>query len=511
MDQDQADAAPKTDARPPRLDEIDRDAAPPAPWRWIVGIALLLGTLWTVFLLRGEVDQAVRQLYSDRPETRQAATTTLKEHGDREEVNATLLATLEQPKEAYSVRFTCARLLVDFEQLPALEPLLQHEELAVRLPVLDVLSRQSYFQKTYVEPGTFGLRDTLRAWLAGEDLPARQEAMRIVRVIGIEDELPQIRAMLVRSDRANVHPMAERQTLQGALKAVSIAKDCESIPAITALLEGDRDPMVRGSALDALYNLVMELGACDDVAPDHVAATVGALLDDEHAQVRQKALLLLAKQPVWAASHRDRMREILVQGESMGERRAALDGLSAAKGDAFERDLPGWFHHDDQFMRSSAVRGAGAYDPKVSQFTGCLIGIVRNEKENLVAYTTAMDQLRLGAGGYHLVQTSIPELAKIDRVLFIRAVREFFEKGASHGVDRHRFAKGWFAWYAAREGLDPQLASAATTAWASFWEKADAGNVAGARAAIGSLQERMEPLFLYERAWLKKQQNASGS
>ena len=88
-------------------------------------------------------------------------------------------------------------------------------------------------------------------------------------------------------------------------------------------------------------------------------------------------------------------------------------------------------------------------------------------------------------------------------------VEPFYEglwkDGQSDGATRAQHAEAWFRWLASHHGQDREGQQAASQAWKRFWDRADAGDVAGARAALASLPASLEPLFVYERGWLAAQ------
>ena len=146
------------------------------------------------------------------------------------------------------------------------------------------------------------------------------------------------------------------------------------------------------------------------------------------------------------------------EAEHIPLRRAALEALASVRDEAFEKDLPRWFHHSSQYLRSSAVTATGGYDPTSNPYTGCLIGVIRNEKESLLAYDTALAQLRTAAKGLQTVSRTVEGFKRLDRPSAMRAARQLFEAGEAHGETRATFAEAWFAWWAQDRGLGEDAA-----------------------------------------------------
>ena len=493
------------DAQPHGAPDQVETPAPPARWGLILGVLGLLGLAWVVFLMTGEVGHAIRKLYAQQPETRREGEQILRGHDDRPAVIERLVDTVTDTDVSYSVRKTCARLLKEFEQLPRLEALVKHEEPGVRYPVLDVLARENYFQSTYVDDPAYGVRETVRTWIQDDKAPARFEGVNLLRRIGIEGELPVLRSLLTRSKQPNVHPDSERQKLLAALAAIAQAKDCESVPAAVALAQSDPHHRVRHVALKTVEHMAFGSKVCPNaVTEDDMRGLIDGALRDRHAHVRQAAVLILRDHPNWAAASRETLHALLNNThEGFPVRRAALETLSKVRDDAFEQDLPRWFHDPSPFLRSSAVTAAGGYDPPTSPFLGCLIGIVRNERESDLAYDTALDQLRRASSeGFKSATSRVESLEKLNPQKVHEAIRTFFKEGQAHGVTRHQFAEAWFAWWVEHRGFTGEAGEAALNRWRAFWTHADNSDTAGAKSALEDAPEVERVLYLNERAWL---------
>lgn len=488
------------------MNDAPQATTPSGRARWLplaLGLAVL-GALWLWLLLGSEVQQAIRKLYADDPRTQEEGRRLLRAHGDREEVNQALEATVRSPAEAYSVRRQCAALLEELGQLPRLEAILRDADPVVRFPVLGALSQKSWFVQTIVGNSAFDVPGTVRTWLAREGDTQRSDAIALARQLDDATLMPLIRPLLRRSGDPRIHADTERMLIESALAAVGQFKDCESLPAAVELAQHDADARVRMRALQAVHRVAFLDGACPGAVADEVMENIlTTALDAEDGLLRQAAGLELAKQPRWAARVRTRLQARLDDpAEKEVVRRAALEALAAVRDQAFIDDLPRWFHEPTTSLRSAAVQATTSWKAAENPFLGALIGLLRTERESRFIWDQARKLLRDVSGADVGVEETLRAQEGLDRKRFERFLTDLFDKGEGEGVQRVAYARRWFNWYVQRLGLESELRAAAMTAYDRFWDRAEANDVAGARTALASLPEAIEKAFGHERAWL---------
>lgn len=490
------------------MTEAELADAPEAPvrrrayWPYIVA-AVVVGALWIVFLVGSEVDQAIRRLYSANRETQAEGYRVLRNHADRDAVHKALERTILDRGQAYSVRRQAAALLNEFGEAPRLEALLRNPERVLRHPVLEALSSEPSFAESIAARPEFDVEGTVAAWLERPGDVTRTAAVSLVRKMQWKQFMPQVRGLLKRSPDGNVPRKEEGAGLAMALGAVSDFNDCESLPAVLQLARHDTDGLVRMRALQAMHRVAFEGEPCrgqvnEDEGRDLVVA---ALSDPEHV-VRMAAAYVLEKVPLWVPPARERLREMLAADPEAVVQRAAMAALSAGRDEAFEAELPSWFHAESPYMRSSAVEATSSYPPKANPFLGCLVGILRNERENRMAWDQARLTLHKAAGDWQGLPPSLRGARGYDGARVERFFNELWEKRVAEDMRIEEHAEGWFRWWAAHMGNDEFRVQAAVTAWRRFWKSAETPDVAGAEAALASLKPELEALFACERAWL---------
>lgn len=470
----------------------------------IVAATLVAAAAWVAFLYGNASEQAIRKLYADNPRTQEEGRELLRQ-GDRDEVVAALLRTIRSPDEAYGVRRQCIALLDELAGRAPLEEVLRTGEPRVREAVLSSVAQKPWFRTDVMHDAAFDVRGAVATWLAREGDRTRVDAIQLARQLEDATLMEGIRPLLVRSGDPRVHEAQERMRIEGALAAAVQFKDCASVDQALALAQADPDAKVRMRGLQAVHNLVFVTKACPDaVSAETMEGLFRTALHDDDPLLRQVAAVELAKRSDLVATFRARLREMLEDDqETEIVRRHVLEALAGARDEAFGAELPQWFHAKSSMLRSAAVRAAATWGSEDNPYVGSLVGIVRSERESRAVWDNARMLLRDALGGEQGVEATLRAQEGLDRKRWQRFLDDLYEKGAGEGVTRDLYAQRWFATWLAKRVDDEEMRNGLLhNVYARFWDRAAAGDVAGARAALANVLERYRPLFLNEQAWL---------
>lgn len=463
------------------------------------------GSLFYWWTSGGKVATAINGLNSDSPAERRAKHKELVGYkvGDKD-VDAALLEAVWDQDKAWRVRRQCAQILIERQQRSALERSLREtKELGKLPPILDRLSNEEYFKRTYADDPAYRVNAVLDWWMGQEGDDTRGYAIRIATKLGRRDLLPQIRPLLKRratSTRAGRE--SQKLLLTAAAGAVHFFKDCESIDGLVELTKSDPDPLVRMRAMQFLSRLaVREESACESTYG--IAAfreLVQGMLDDAEKPVRMAALIEIDQVPALGEGLNEKLYGILESDKDGSERRYALHALSRM-GDPDLASRMGRYAHDDSAeVRSSNVAKATVYSPPLFSI---LIGAVRDEAENRLAFETALDVLREKGGSWHGFPPELAQVARKQEKAWVDARRTLFEAGEFGGVTRRSVADAWFSWFVEEMGLSAEEQAAAVEARVAFWAAAEKGDASAAKAALDQLPQQDTQIFLYERGWLE--------
>ena len=466
---------------------------------------LVVAIAWVVFLYSNASEQAIRKLYADDPRTQEEGRDLLRK-GDKAEVVAALLRTVRSPDEAFGVRRQCVSLIDEIEGRAPLEELLRTGQPRVREAVLAAVAQKPWFRTDVMKDPAFDVRTALATWLEREGDRTRVDAIQLARQLDDASLMKQIRPLLRRSGDPRVHEGQERMSIEAALAAVVQYRDCDSLEQAVALAQSDPEPKLRMRGLQAVHNLVFVTDACPKrISTETFDGLLTAALDDPDPLMRQVAAVELAKRPDLVPTYRGRLRALLEDpNETEVVRRHVLEALAVARDEAFEKELPAWFHAKSPLLRSAAVRAAATWSKDANPFVGSLIGVVRSEHDLRAVWDNARTLLRDALGGDQGVEATLRAQEGLDRKRWQRFLDDLYEKGAGEGITRAGYAQRLFATWLSREVDDKEMRSGLLhNVYVRFWERAEAGDVAGARAALENVLERYRPLFINEQAWLE--------
>lgn len=472
---------------------------------WIVVAAVVLGGGVLIMLLGDQVATDINGLDSDSPAERRAKHKRLVSYkiGDKA-VDAEILEAVWDQDNSWRVRRQCAQILIERQQRSALERSLREtKELGKLPPILDRLSNEEYFKRTYAEDPAYRVNELLDWWMAQDGDDTRSYAIRIATKLGRRDLLPKIRPLLKRRP-TSTHAGRESQKLLliAAAGAAQFFKDCESIDDLVTLTKSDPDPLVRMRAMQFLSRLAVREGsACESsYGVPGFRELVQGMLDDPEKPVRMAALIEIDQVPSLGEGLNEKLYDILESDKDGSERRYALHALSRM-GDPDLASRMGRYAHDRSAeVRSSNVAKATLYSPPLFSI---MIGAVRDEAENKLAFETALDVLREKGGSWHGFPPDLAKLAQKQEKAWIDARRTLFEAGEFGGVTRRSVADAWFSWFVEDMGLSAEEQAAAVEARTAFWAAAEKGDAAAAKAALDKLPQQDTQIFLYERGWLE--------
>lgn len=481
-----------------------------------VGIVVLVGVALLLFWSDIQRSLTINKLHSDDPRVRKAAREELAE-SDEPGLDEELAEILVDPDKAFNVRAQIGGILIKRGRMTFVEQAMASDDLQARMAALTVLDAHQHlipeggavwFQREVAGNPAYRVPETLLAWLGRDGDLSRSEAVRIVRTLEMEEAIPLLRKLAV-PPRSGTLSRGERGLASTAANALVGFKDCESIPLLVDAARNSDDERLRLRLTQLVYQAVSGgQAACKDAVPvDDVKAMVFSALDAAQ-EVKQGALLILARQPEWAGEIADRMLAILDgdEGDNVYVRRAALSALTAVGDDTFGRRVPRYFHAGDLNIRSQAVSASRVYARKPGFedfFEGCWIGVLRDETESNLAFDSSVGGLRDRAGIVVGMPPAVLGQKEGRDARMIQFRKEMFETGESFGLDRLAWVDVWFDWWAKQLGIESQEErDAALAARRAFWEAAGAGDAAGAEKALESVPSGSGPLFTYEQSWL---------
>ncbi len=501
------------------------------PWRryLMIGLPVIAIVAAVVVILwpQIEIKLAINGLHAQDGRARSSHIETLKTHADRDLVIDELLSSIQDEDHTFGVRAICCNLLIEhFNRLSKVNPLLRSGSLHTRGVILDTLAHKDYFEKEYVEDPRYRVRETIVEWLQSDGDMTRMHAVQLASKIKMTEVMPQLRPLLRRSGKSNVHGRDERDLMIASAGAAERFKDCESASTLLEVAETDADHLVRLRFMQILVRMSFRkqpAAPCPAaVDADRMRALVQKSLDDEDHRVRMGGMLILARHPAWAEGVADRLQAILEGTGTPAERRQALSALVALGQPAFLTAFPKYLHDPAVEIRRTAARSI--QDLKERGLEGCWIGLLTDETpESGVAierdarhglWRDVLQYLHRHAKKYHGFPNLLTLRAARDKVQFAKDMASIFLDGevavaALDGtlerVTRAAVTEAWFRWWCEDRGLDAEKTERAVAAWRASHAARVRGDVAAAQAALSGLDFDAPGLFTYERSWIAAQ------
>jgi hypothetical protein len=488
-------------------DSASNDTSPQrAPaWRRYLLIALPIVAVVCVLVLlfydRIRIQGYINRLNSSDPTIRREQMDALEGHDDRELVNEMLADAVAEDDSTFSLRITCANLLMRFQRMAMLEKLFDDTgSVRTRGVVLKVFAHQQWFGK-FVEERQGRVEQTVRDWLARADDPTRSHAIQLAVRLEFDWAMELIAPFLAEAPPANLHPDAKEELLIAAAGAAERFKHCESVPAVVRLTRSSELYLVRMRMLQILDRLAWRKqppAACPGAVDEEtMRQALSAALDEDRHENRMAAMLIIARHAAWAEEFSPRIGALLDRpGGPPAERRQALETLVALRQPAFLERFPVYFHDPEPGVRSSCVRVAPSV--KEPPVVGCFIGLVHEEVEHQI-WSSALDALHQRAGRW----VGLPQkYAIMESPKRSQALHTLFARGELDGVTRWQVSEAWFRWWCDQLSLDEEATDKAVAARKVFFEAKDRDDVAAAEAALATVDFDVAGLFTYERAWL---------
>jgi hypothetical protein len=500
------------------MPDVTPSAPPRGSWKryvWI-GIGLLAAVGVAVFFLlpTARIRWWIGELGTDSPKQLEANRAQLRgsTHPKTDDILAEAVADSERP---FQVRERAAELLLLRSRLGMVENLGRTGDLMTRAVVLRILSKTGpdRFLRDYFPDPSYRVVETVRGWLADPKLEGRSDAVSLAIFVALPDAMQHVRPLLSRSQVESSGKNDANLTLTAAVKAAVQYKDCDSVPAIATLADGDMEWDVRRVALEAMESLVVGLQGAEPACPkalpaDRVVAIVSRLLDgagpaDFARNLRMKGLLLIERHPEWLAANAKRVWEILDGNDNGAVRREALAALVSSKDPGMPAVFPRYLHDRAHEVRSTAVQVAANVEGLAPE--SLWIGILRDEMNNTTAVWEAHAALKRAAGAYIGLPEALHRLRgkpNEQNKELERFIQELMQQGSSMGMERGVWAESWFRWYADKLGLQGEALERAVAARKKFRQAMDRSDAAAATAALNEVRDAPLPLFLYEQAWL---------
>jgi len=513
----------------------ETDALPPppsTPWRryLMIGVPIVFVVVAVVVIWwpKWEVQLAIHGLHASDPRARAGHIETLKNHADRDLVIEELLDAIQDDGLSFGVRKICCDLLVDhFNRLTRLNPLLRSGSLHTRAVILDTLSHKGFFEKEYLEDPRYRVRETILEWLRNDGDVTRMHAIQLASKIQMAEVMPDVRPLLRRSNRPNIHEHDERDLMIAAAGAVEKFEDCESASVLLEVAQSDADHLVRLRFMQILERVAFRAEpppACPEaIDAGLMEALVHKGLADADHRVRMGAMLILERHPAWAAGVADRLQSILDGTAAPAERRQALSALVALGQPAFMERFPQYFHAPSVEIRRTAVRAVAALAGQGLE--GCWVGLLADESPSggppaeqdarHGLWRDVLQSLQRYAKTYKGFPQALELRALRDKVQFAKDMATLFLDGelvvaAADGtlerLTRDGVAEAWFRWWCEDRGLGAEDTETAVSAWRACRAARARGDAAAAQSALDGVKLDAPGLFTYERAWLARQQ-----
>ena len=225
-------------------------------------VAVVVAVVW-IWWPKWEIKLAINGLHASDGRARAEHITTLKEHADKGLVIEELLDSVQDDDHTFAVRRMCCDLLVEhFNRLSKLNPLLKDGSLHTRAVILTALSYKDYYLKEYVGDPRYRVRETVVEWLRNKDDMTRVYAIQQAVRIKMKEVMPDIRPLIERSGRANVHGTEERDLMIAAAGAVERFGDCGSTTQLLDVVEKDPDYLVRLRFMQVLERAAFRKQPC---------------------------------------------------------------------------------------------------------------------------------------------------------------------------------------------------------------------------------------------------------
>lgn len=413
------------------------------------------------------------------------------------------------------VRLACASLLIGKNRLAVVEAGLRDPRIDVRAVALGALGNLRHFQTEYVDNPSYEVQKTLLAWIGDPTSPSRWRGIDLVpKVFPIDrppppELLATLRGVLRPSETAG----SDSARAAAAAKLASF-KDCAAAPDLVALATSESEPHARWLILRSTVQLFESSAkTCPEQLPEAGVrkAVVEALSHrgdgDRSRSLRMGAMSILARHPEWSAEAVDRVRGFLENlAVNEVERRTALETMVALKDpatlDRFER----WCHDPAAGVRATATSSiyskAPGLDP--NRLLSCVVGYLIAEPAGgyELTFNMAFAHVRQKAGEWVGLpgrwRTSGGSLGDVQKGL-----KDLQSKGSLDGTSRAQVGDALFRWLGKANGLSEAEIDAAQAARAQFWAKAQAGDVAGARAVYDASMQKNGNLWTFELGWIE--------
>ena len=435
-----------------------------------------------------------------------------------------LVAGFRDGDKADATRVTLGNLLVGKKNRAAeVEAALRDPSLDVRRLALMVLAPRDYFSSQYLEDPAYGVEKTLLEWLKDSKAKSRSAGIEIVpRVWGPTNVTPEVIRVLV--DLLNTpsgggdDTEAARLRWNAAMK-LQAYKDCASAASILAAAKFEPNAYARMVEMQQVVQLFDSTeGKCAKEIPEgEIEALVVSCFEhagttsEDRAQ-RMAAMQAFERHPAWARTSVEAMRRLLAADSTPAnevERRTVLDALVGVKDPPTLAGFARHFHDVYAGVRSSAVQSViyskGGLDAQ--NFESCLVGFLRREpataSNQSYALRSALQKLRMFAPEWLGFPARARPLGPSPSVEIDEVMKKIFADKEIGGITRATVSDAWWDWLAKKNGLDTDEAVAAgKRVRDAFWQKADAGDAAAAKAVLDAAPAKDSPLWGYERGWL---------
>jgi hypothetical protein len=475
---------------------------------WGIGAGLLLvGVLVAVFLK--DIKWGVWINGANKPEYQRY----LLEEEDPDLIPK-LVEGMQDSNKGTTVRVSLANVLIKKNRIGEVDAMLRKPALGDRVVGFLALADKPYFRKQYVEDASWGVAATVEEWLASDRTDRVRALDNLERVFPPPTAPPSV----IERVRTFLSPGGDVDLRWRAALKLASYQDCASVPALVSAAKTEADAEAWLRTMNAVLQLWdNEASPCrKDLAEADVKAIVERAFDhggdSQHDRaLRQRAMIHYRRWPQAIGERLAVLRKRLASSADPVERRVAIEALIAAKDEETVRDLPKWIHDDTPDVRSSLVQALPSSATADSHaYEGLLIGYVRDEpsdqkKGRAVGFFAAVQRLRNAAGEYVGFPQKYRKGSGEGDASMQERIAVLWRTGRLEDVTREQVVDAMWRWLARRNGIEDEKAiDEVQRTRAAFWEKAKAGDAAGARALLEKPAAEKPNLWAYERGWLMK-------